>query len=234
MDLKTHRLMFLALRERIESRGIFVYARKLGPTQNCRGFSLLDARDLPTIVINGDESDYGPRSFTLMHEYAHILLRETGISDENRRDKTEVFCNRFAAHFLMPPTDFLGAAKLARPADGVWREVDVERLANLFKVSKAAAAIHMETLGLASEGFYQGLRAEWAKRRKQPTSGIAKHHEKLVNRYGTRQVTLVLKALDQGKINAVDAYELIETKPKYIDAVWQEARSRQELHGGGG
>jgi Zn-dependent peptidase ImmA (M78 family) len=40
--------------------------------------------------------------YTLIREYAHLLIRRPGISDQNPRNPVEAFCNRFEAAFLMP------------------------------------------------------------------------------------------------------------------------------------
>ena len=44
------------------------------------------------------------------HEYAHLLLRQSAITDHRSRDGNEVYCNKFAAYFLMPAREFRGAA----------------------------------------------------------------------------------------------------------------------------
>lgn len=59
----------------------------------------------PTIVVNSAEADQA-KSFTIFHEYAHLLLRSAALCLEFQqnvdRADTERFCNRFAASFLMP------------------------------------------------------------------------------------------------------------------------------------
>ncbi len=231
---QTERHAFLTFRDLIEARGIFVYARNLGPPTNCRGFSLLDERDLPTIVVNSNkEEEYGPRNFTLLHEYAHVLLRETGISDENRQNRHERFCNQFAADFLMPRASFRNEATQIRAGASAWTDAHVGRLAKRFKVSKTAAAIHLETTGLARPGFYEALKAQWHGRAKRAGGGISTYPEKMVNRHGTRHVGLVLRALDEHKINELDASEMLEAKTQYFEELRKEARERHEAYGGG-
>src|SRR5258708_22518546 len=71
------------------------------PPDELSGFSI--SRDgLAAICVNDREPTEGAKIFTLFHEYCHLLLRKTGISDENSRNKVERFCNQFAASFLIP------------------------------------------------------------------------------------------------------------------------------------
>jgi Zn-dependent peptidase ImmA (M78 family)/DNA-binding XRE family transcriptional regulator len=226
---------FLVLRAAIERRGIFVYARNLGTPRNCRGFSVFDERNLPTIVVNSSgEEEYGPRNFTLLHEYGHILLREAGISDQNRQNIHERFCNQFAADFLMPRQPFRRFAETLIAPDRRFNDEMVGVLAKRFKVSKSAAAIHLETVGLAPEGFYQDLKEAWRKRAKaNRRGGISSYAEKVVNAYGVRHVGLVMEALQRRKIDELDAHEMLNVKSEHFDAIRQTADERQEVYGGG-
>lgn len=72
-----------------------------------RGFSI-SGDVLPVVVLNGGDPPRG-RIFTLMHEFAHVLLSAAGVCDVLPRrairapaDEVEVFCNRVAAAILMP------------------------------------------------------------------------------------------------------------------------------------
>jgi Zn-dependent peptidase ImmA (M78 family)/transcriptional regulator with XRE-family HTH domain len=227
------REFFLMLRAKVEAQGVFVYARNLGAAKNCRGFTLIDERALPAAVINSTEGTYGAKTFTIMHEYAHVLLREAGISDENRSNVVEKFCNRFAAHFLMPMADFKKHALQIR-RDRHWTEHDLAILANKFSVSKSATALHLEDADLVRRGFYDALKAEWKKRSKKATQGRATHPEKMVNKLGVRHIQIVFRAYDAGHINKLDAYELLDVSPQYFESVRREARDRQAKYGGAG
>jgi transcriptional regulator with XRE-family HTH domain len=79
----------------IERLGISVYLQKFD-LMDCRGCALLEDGNTPAILINKAEESENARAFTLIHEYAHLLVRRPGISDLNRRNPTEVWCNRTA------------------------------------------------------------------------------------------------------------------------------------------
>lgn len=227
---------FRKWRATIEAQGVFVYLLNLGSHSNCRGFCISDGRDIPVIVINNDERNPEPRTYTLLHEYAHILLRESGISDERRTNNTERFPNQFAAFFLMPRTSFVAEANKMRPVNNLWNEHHVSKLAKRFKVSKTVAAIHMEDAGIAPAGFYDALNAEWRKRKFKKSEGgpPMSHEERRAARWGTRHVKIVLSALDRGIINQLDAHELLGVRPQSFGALRQAADEQQAAYGGVG
>jgi Zn-dependent peptidase ImmA (M78 family)/transcriptional regulator with XRE-family HTH domain len=217
-----------------EAQGVFVYSLNLGPTRVCRGLSILDERNVPIAVVNSEEGSYRARNFTLWHEYAHLLLRETGISDENRKNEVERFCNQFSAFFLMPRAAFAQAASAIAPKGGKWTDYHVKRLGAQFRVTMTVASIHMEDTGIVPADFYKELRGLWAMHRPKNKGGIATPAEKKLNKYGVRHVDLVLTALDRGRINQLDARELLDAKPKDFGAIRNEAKARQDAYGGAG
>ena len=66
------RAPFRHWRAQIEALGILVFLHPL-PREDCRGFSLAGDKLMPAIVVSSLEL---PRAqmFTLLHEYAHLLL----------------------------------------------------------------------------------------------------------------------------------------------------------------
>src|SRR5258708_15552783 len=84
----------------IERLGIAVYLQKF-EAADCRGWSMADEDAPPAIVVNRDDRFDAARVYTLIHEYAHLLIRRPGISDLDSRNPTEAFCNRFAGAFLI-------------------------------------------------------------------------------------------------------------------------------------
>ena len=75
------------------------------------GFSLTE-RPLPIIGINRKLAPNG-RTFTLLHEFVHVLLGESSLCDIDeafarppQEQRTEIFCNAVAAEALSPATRF--------------------------------------------------------------------------------------------------------------------------------
>lgn len=105
--------------------------RRLDP-EEFRGFALAD--DLaPLVFINGADTK-AAQMFTLAHELAHLWLGESALSDvgplSSPSQRTEAWCNRVAAEFLVPLATFRDAYR----EDAAIRP-EADRLARMFKVS---------------------------------------------------------------------------------------------------
>jgi Zn-dependent peptidase ImmA (M78 family) len=110
--------LFRELRTRSEKAGIFVLlVGDLGSHHSAisegvfRGLAIADSV-APFVIIN-DQDAKSARTFTLIHELAHIWLGETGISGtpeavvtSTPRGRTEQFCNDVAGEFLLPSSAF--------------------------------------------------------------------------------------------------------------------------------
>jgi Zn-dependent peptidase ImmA (M78 family) len=221
---------FRHLRMRLEENGVFVYLMKAGSAEHWRGLAVYDERKIPVIVINGDEGEAAWRLFTLFHEYYHLLLRQTGIGDERAEAGTEVLCNQFAAHFLMPPERFIEEARALNPAEHEWTLRDARDLADRFHVSITAAAIHLQDVGLAQPGYASSVIAQLQRPAKRPgrTSG---YYENMANRFGSRHFDVLFKALDAGVLDVLDVFELCTVKPKNLPQMRQMISERQAVYG---
>lgn len=205
--------IFADLRERIERKSVSVYVLQF-PLSDCRGFSLLSTGIGPTIVISTKETEWGARNFTLAHEYAHLLLRRPGISDERGGNRVERWCNLFAAEFLMPRALI---AQLFRPST---RDPDYDTLrlrASALGVSRQALALRLEELGVAPQGYFDRVVEEQGKRR---PAGKKKGKGNYVNTQlfslGPRFRHYVTRALDSRRIGPVEASRLMQLAPTYF------------------
>lgn len=112
-DFRTQRNVtnaFAALRDAVEQAGVFVLLMgNLGThhtnidAQQFRGFALAD-EVAPFIIINEKDSR-AAWSFTLLHELAHVLLGQTGVSGYDGEAEVEKFCDTAAARFLLEPAE---------------------------------------------------------------------------------------------------------------------------------
>lgn len=223
-DLRKARIEW---RKRIEERGIFTYMIAL-PVDELSGFSLLHDR-LAAICINDNESTEGAKTFTLLHEYCHLLLRKAGISDQNPSNSVERFCNRFAASFLIP-RNFLNASISAVRGDVSFPYdfslSDVSRLSRAFLVSNSVVALRLEETGLAPRGFYGKKKAVWdiapqpqkrpVTQDQQPGPIKISHVRIRIKRLGRLHTSTVLEAVKRKAINSFDASELIGMRPEYF------------------
>jgi Zn-dependent peptidase ImmA (M78 family) len=131
---------------RAESNGVLVmrsaivgYAtNRLLNEKEFRGFALPD-KIAPIIFIN-DHDAKAAQIFTFAHELAHIWLGAAGVSDRNPTDKdnstnaVELHCDRIAAEFLVPASEFAAAWSVTRSIDS-----NVDHLSREFRVSSLVA-----------------------------------------------------------------------------------------------
>jgi hypothetical protein len=100
-EAKDARTFYVLVRRKIEEHGIVVLQDSF-PREDGSGFCLAH-KTHPLILINSKQQTRARRLFTLVHELAHVLMGQTGISDPFvRKNATERRCNRFAGSFLAP------------------------------------------------------------------------------------------------------------------------------------
>lgn len=201
-------------RRRIEDHGVFTYMIPMQEPDELSGFSIL-RDDLAAICINDREPTEGAKVFTLFHEYCHLLLRQTGISDENNSNRVEKFCNEFAASFLIPRGPLIEAiGDIETPYE--FSDVDVKRLATRFRVSNRAIALRLEKLGLAPPGFYGRRTAPWdfpSEPRPVTSERQPSYVTLRIKRVGRLHAATILQAVERRVINSFDASELLGLQP---------------------
>ncbi len=209
----------------IERLGISVYLQTFA-LEDCRGCAIFDDGGLPAIIINRTEISENARTFTLIHEYAHLLVRRPGISDLNRRNPVEQWCNRFAAAFLMPVTALRRV--LPRWPDQVadWDDIVINNAARALNVSGQALAIRLEELGKAKEGLNRRFLF-----RPAPKKGAAKvsYVTKRLSEVGGRFTASVIGALDRDIIDEVHASQALALKPSSLDDARTYVARQREL-----
>lgn len=154
----------------LEEVGVLVLATSRGGVspREMRAFSLY-FDELPIIVVNGADGPRG-RLFSMLHEYAHLVLHTAGLCDTvtdaratNPDRKIEARCNAIAAAILMPAGDVLAqplvAARVGRPE--AWTYDDLRAAAAPFGVSAEAFLRRLATLGRTTQAFYQRRREEF-------------------------------------------------------------------------
>jgi Zn-dependent peptidase ImmA (M78 family) len=101
---------FEYLRSKVENLGVFVLL--IGDMGNhysslsldaFRGFSISD--DIAPFIVINDNDAKSALSFTLIHEFVHLMLGQSGISGQNYDIQIEQFCNDIAGELLFPIQD---------------------------------------------------------------------------------------------------------------------------------
>ena len=224
---------FNRLRALVEAQGVFVYLINASTTDDWRGMAIYDDRRIPVIVINSDEALASARSFSLFHEYAHLLLRQSAITDHRSRDRDEEFCNKFAAYFLMPSREFHGATLLVGGGfRNYWTDTQLRKIGSVFKTSMSAVALHLISHNLAPDDFFNVKLAEWRVREKtRGKPGIVPYYDKIANRLGIQHIKVVFAALDQKRINQLDAYEILDVQEANFPRLRAKVTEREANYG---
>ena len=170
--------LFNLLRAAAERAGVFVLLLgDLGSHHTAisdavfRGFAIAD-EIAPFVVIN--RLDAKPaRSFTLIHELAHVWLGAGGVSGPVRAvpgSNIERFCNDVAGEVLLPSAAFSGVSGLM----GSSTEVAIaatERLAADWNVSQGAVTYRLMSLGWidtsTAANLFQMFRQRWLRQKEK-------------------------------------------------------------------
>ena len=141
--------------ESVEEKGIFVFKAAF-QNDSVDGFCLVHEQ-FPVIYLNNSRSSVR-QIFSLFHELAHLLLGESGITRGINPvgEQIEVFCNQFAAEFLVPSGNL--ETVLDYP---VYNDAAIEELANYYKVSRPVILLRLINQGTLKQNSYRRRAARW-------------------------------------------------------------------------
>jgi Zn-dependent peptidase ImmA (M78 family)/transcriptional regulator with XRE-family HTH domain len=214
---------FTSWRDAIEDSGIFVFQTTGVPVGEARGFSI-SIQPLPVIAMNGKDS-YAGRIFTMMHELAHLSLREGGICDLDEHG-LEAFCNAVAGSLLVPSDALLADAEVrgaAKPTS--WPEETIQRLAKEFRVSREVIVRRLLTVGKTTSSFYELKRRAYASEPKRPPStGGPPPPALAVARAGKFFTGVVVRSYTEGRITSADASDFLSLKLRHLPEVMKAFR----------
>lgn len=208
-------------REAIESKGIFVLQSlgyqgkwKIPKESPILGFSLWHQK-MPVIVVR-KETTKERQTFTLIHEFAHLVLHRTSrIDDENdflaNDHGVEKEANQFAGNLLLP-TDFL-------------REINTNKLPNNFDEYSDWFKNFRKQWGVSTEvilrrlvdtrridiALYRGYR-DWISRQNisQSSGGHRYRDREPLHIFGTKYVQKVLDAKNFDVITLYKASKFLD------------------------
>lgn len=177
-----------------------------------RGFAITDDY-APVIFINAADTPQA-QLFTLIHEFAHLLVGESGVSDLSPKNTNHIekFCNRIAAEFLVPSEEF--QAHWQHDLDD-WRR-NLPNLALHFHVSQWVIARRALEHNLIDETtywvFYREVLNAFNKKKKDQTGGPS-YYTIISTRYGRKLASAVASEALSGRMFLRDAHHLIGVKP---------------------
>jgi Zn-dependent peptidase ImmA (M78 family) len=204
------------LMARAEESGVLVMAssivganshRKLDVGE-FRGFALADEL-APLLFLNAADSK-AAQMFSLAHELAHLVLGQSGVSDTEAgrvpEQGVERWCNRVAAELLMPLTAMREAAQPDTPI-----ELEIQRLARLFKVSTLVALRRLFDAGYITEPtLWRHYRMEVERLRTlERAGGGGDFYRTLGARTGKRFARALVGSALEGQTLFQDAFRLL-------------------------
>jgi Zn-dependent peptidase ImmA (M78 family) len=151
-------------RTAIEAKDVLVFMVLRLALTEMRGVAIAESK-LPIILINSKDRTNG-RTFTLLHEFCHLVVRASSISGldfvapEPASAVVEQFCNAVAGAALAPG-DWLLSEHLVRARGQVktWGDDELAALAGRFGVSREVILRRLLTLGRTTQAFYESRRA---------------------------------------------------------------------------
>ena len=226
---------FKFLRTRVErARAFVLLAGDLGSHHTAiservfRGFALADPV-APFVVINSQDSRTA-RSFTLLHELAHVCLGVTGVSADppsmassRTHERIEFFCNDVASEFLLPS----GAISTSRRILGLEdaRRI-VSEIARSWRVSEPMVAYRLWRADRIERDIYRRLHAFYVRRRQEEKDrnraqmaereGGPNYYKVRRSQLGNAILSFVRHNLQTEELSHTKAARVLGVKPGYL------------------
>lgn len=224
----------------LEVAGVLVFATQGGRVDpNEMTAMSLYFDDVPVIVVNGADWPRG-RLFSLLHEFAHLLLHSEGLCDTCRATlspipnaQLEVRCNDLAAQILLPRAQVLARAEVIERWDHptAWDYESLHDAAAPFGVSAEAFLRRLVTLGLSTMDFYEQRRQAFLSTYRELESEQRRTRKSSGNFYFTKARDLgngYVRVVDRARraelIDRLTAAGMMDAKVSQIDRLAQVAR----------
>lgn len=233
------RAAFNGWRKRVESVGVLVFQATRFDFDDASGFAIFE-EVMPVIVVNRKDA-VTRRTFSLVHELTHLLLRVSGVSDlDAEGDRSpedsaiEIFCNQVAANALMPAREFRSVDVVRQKGAGRWEWSDDELTAigKTFGTSREAVLRRLLGFNLTSEDFYRATRArlleEYAaiKARQRESRSELKRNmpQETLSNFGRPLVSMILENYYQDRLTLSDVAGYLGIKARHVSTLEQMAR----------
>jgi Zn-dependent peptidase ImmA (M78 family)/transcriptional regulator with XRE-family HTH domain len=230
---------FRGWREAIEQAGVLVFvlsgAHHQIELEEMRGFAIAE-QPLPAIVVNGRDRSPG-RTFTLMHELAHVVLGQSAIENELEpgdaipapERRIETFCNSVAAAALMP-ADALREHPIVMAkhrSKTPWSDEEIAAVARRFGVSRLALLVRLVTIGRATQAFLQAKRRDYEREREddddKEVGGFAPYQYQVLGHVGRGFARLVLQGYNDNRLTLSTASGYLGVQAKWVPTIERAA-----------
>jgi Zn-dependent peptidase ImmA (M78 family)/transcriptional regulator with XRE-family HTH domain len=225
---------FEGWRAAVEAKDILVFVVPRLKIKEMRGTALAETA-LPVILVNGKDRGNG-RAFTLLHEFCHLALRQSGVSNVGgeRNDapnpNVERFCNAVAAAALMPSEWLLGEHLVAsKGGTKTWDDDELDALARRFGVSPEAVLRRLLTLGRTTQTFYDSKRTVFQRfyddleEKKEKSTGGPEYHLAVLGQLGRTFTQLIFQGYHDRYFTLRDVAGLLNVKVTTIPVMEKAA-----------
>jgi Zn-dependent peptidase ImmA (M78 family) len=213
-------------REIVQDKGVFIFKRSY-KQKDISGFSLVDP-EFPVIYLNNSTAP-SRQLFTIFHELGHVILNANGVTKSNDRyisslvgdaKEIEIFCNKFAAEFLVPSYDLDQQMNLHEPL-----EQQIKRLADRYNVSREVILRKFLDKNLVSAAYYEEKARQWIEeyqkyaqlqkeKRKGKPSGD--YYATQAVYLGYKYMTLAFNKYYEGRVSREQLADYLNVKVKNI------------------
>lgn len=178
--------------------------------QEFRGFALADPW-APLVFVNAADTR-AAHMFTLAHEFAHVWLGTSALSDADAScvpDRpTERWCHCVAMEFLLPIQVLRGAFD-----QGASLEAELKRLARRFKVSSLVVLRRLRDANqLSREEFQTAYNSELSRLYAMPKRGSGASYLSLAERVSRRFACGLIESTLEGRTTFTEAFRLLGLK----------------------
>lgn len=232
---------FKRLRTETERLGVFVLlVGDLGSHHSAlnedvfRGFAVADSI-APFIVIN-DHDARTARSFTLIHELAHIYIGESGVSGtpesvkiNSPEGRIEQFCNDVAGLVLLPKSFADQRPTELSHGDRNLAARYIEDVAKRWMVSEPLVAFRLHRLGWISAALYHSLADSYTERwisfksmtkaAKQNKEGGPDYYVLRQSRLGNALIGVVHRTVRENIVTHTRAAKILGVKPSSVETL---------------
>ena len=226
---KTSYKFFNYLRDILENMNILVFQFSI-PIEDARGFVFID--ESPNVIVVNTKDSIEARLFSLMHEFAHILLGESVIDLPDilttTKDKIELWCNQFSSSFLLP--DEIAKSLFSSKEKNLTDTKTLNTFSRRYNVSKAMILFNMFKLNYITKKHYESVlgrykpKIEEKKKKGGKKGGGIPSDKRCISEVGNKFVSIVANNYDRHHITYTDALNYLSVKSKNFDKVLAKSR----------
>jgi Zn-dependent peptidase ImmA (M78 family)/DNA-binding XRE family transcriptional regulator len=226
IEFNSAHAMFNHLRSQLEDLNVLVFQFPM-PIEDARGFALTD--EYPAVIVVNSKDIIEARLFTLMHEFAHILLGESVIDKPSILFPAPIYvekwCNEFASSFLLPREQ--ATREFSAYISSLTDIKTLKKMSNKFKVSRQMLLYNMSKYGYISKKIYDKIinsyRQQEAMREDKVDDEAGEGgwcpppDKRIMLELGGRFISIVVENYHQEAITYPEALDFLSTKTKTFE-----------------